>query len=88
MLLAFVSIASALANAFTILFQCSPINKAWGGASDGTCININRAFMGYTIVNILLDVSIPIVPACGVARLQADVNKRVLAVLMLVLGST
>lgn len=87
MFLAAVSSAACIANIFTIIFQCSPIEKAWLLTSPGTCLNIQNAYTGFAILNIVLDVLIPIVPALGVAKLRGDVGRRTLAVIMLVLGS-
>ena len=87
-LLGAVSTANCLANIFTVLFQCKPIRRAWLGTTIGTCIDVQTSFVGFAIVNIVLDILIPIVPAFGVSKLQGDVGRKTLAVVMLLLGST
>lgn len=87
MILAAVSTATCVANIFTIIFQCSPVDKAWALTKPGKCINIQDAYAGFGIVNIVLDILIPIVPAFGVAKLQGDLRRRTLGIIMLVLGS-
>lgn len=63
---------------FLFMFQCNPMAKGWDPLLPGKCIAFNPLIFSTAIINILIDVSILILPMPVVWRLQME-NKRRLA---------
>ena len=67
---------------FTVIFQCTPVDKVWYPTKAGTCIDLVAFLWGNSISNTILDYIILFPPVVPVWELQmAPVQK------MLVLGS-
>lgn len=71
-----------LGHFFSVIFQCTPVDKAWYPSKPGTCIHLIAFLWGNSISNTILDYIILFLPAIPVWKLQmAPVQK------MLILGS-
>ncbi|KAL5115781.1 hypothetical protein ACEQ8H_006276 [Pleosporales sp. CAS-2024a] len=72
---------------FTVVFQCSPVDKAWLPLKPGRCIELIPFLWGNSISNNLLDWSILILPIIPVWRLQMDSKQKALVICAFFLGS-
>lgn len=72
---------------FAILFQCSPIDKAWHVDKPGHCINIEAFFLGQAIPNIVTDIVILLLPQHQVWKLEMSLQKRFALCGIFLLGS-
>ncbi|KAF2084270.1 hypothetical protein K490DRAFT_75929 [Saccharata proteae CBS 121410] len=71
------------------IFQCRPISYAWNqwdGEHAGTCNNINAQGWTSAVLNIVLDLTVIILPLPFLAKLQLNKRKKVLLMLMFSLG--
>lgn len=65
------------ANILTVIWQCTPIHKAWDGSSiPGTCINTNLNFMITGSINVLSDLLILILPLWVVWHLRMPIQMK------------
>ena len=67
---------------FIVIFQCSPVDAAWRyelqltpGASK--CLQIGRVIFGLEISNVIIDVSILVLPIFMVQRLQMKTSRKI-----------
>lgn len=72
---------------FAILFQCSPIDKAWHVDKPGHCINIEAFFLGQAIPNIVSDIVILLLPQQQVWKLEMSLQKKIALCCIFLLGS-
>lgn len=72
---------------FSVLFQCTPIDKAWYPLKDGHCIDLIPFLWGNSISNNILDWLILFMPVVPVWRLQMDPVQKLLVLGSLLLGS-
>lgn len=81
-------VAWAIAIAFTGLFQCTPIKKAWlGELVEGHCINVAASFIGNAVPNIITDIAILCLPVVQVWKLQMNPTQKISVCLVFLLGS-
>ncbi|KAL1874720.1 hypothetical protein Plec18167_005956 [Paecilomyces lecythidis] len=62
---------------FLILFQCSPIQKAWNPLLPGRCWNMRGTFIGNAVPNIITDVAIILMPVYNVWKLHIRMVQRI-----------
>ena len=55
---------------FSVLFQCTPVDKAWKPVRPGSCIDLLPFLWGNSISNNILDYLILLSPIAPVWRLQ------------------
>lgn len=72
---------------FAIIFQCIPIEYNWDTTIDGGhCINIGQFALVTSILNVLTDVTILILPLPLVQKIQVTPQKRRGLMLLFALG--
>ena len=54
--------AWVIAMGFAMIFQCSPIQKAWNPTIQGDCIDISKLYLSNAVPNIITDIIIIIAP--------------------------
>ena len=72
---------------FSVLFQCTPVDKAWQPTKPGHCIAFKPFLWGNSISNTLLDWSILLLPVAPVVRLQMGTVQKTLVLASFSLGS-
>lgn len=65
-----------LANLLAIIFQCTPVEKAWNPVLDGTCFNTVVNFIVTTALNIVSDFMILLLPLWAIWHLQIPLPKK------------
>ena len=71
----FVSV-SWIPNILGVIFQCSPVHKAWDMKTRGHCININALFFANAGVDIFQDALIYVLPMRMLYQLQLPSRER------------
>ena len=66
-----------VANVLTVIFQCSPISKAWDRSIAGKCINTNQNQIGTGTINVISDLLILFLPLWAIWHLQLPVQKKI-----------
>lgn len=81
-------IAQTIAEVLVVLFQCTPVHKAWDatGLVEGTCVNMNAFYYANFAVKLATDLALFLLPIPKVIRLKMSVGKRVGLVVMFSLG--
>lgn len=72
---------------FSVLFQCTPVDKAWQPTKPGHCIDFIPFLWGNSISNTILDYIILLLPVVPVWNLQMGTVQKVLVLLSFSLGS-
>lgn len=72
---------------FSVLFQCTPIDKAWKPMKPGHCIDVISFLWGNSISNAILDYMILLMPVGPVLSLQMGATQKCLVLLSFSLGS-
>lgn len=72
---------------FTVMFQCSPVNKVWNPMKPGQCIDFVPFLWGNSISNNILDYCILLLPVIPVWQLQLSGVQKVLLLGSFALGS-
>jgi hypothetical protein len=71
---------------FTFLFQCTPREKIWNPAIDGTCIDNNAGVLSAGLINLILDLGILIVPCWALWHLQLPMKRKLGAISIFAVG--
>ncbi len=72
---------------FSVMFQCSPVDKAWQPMKPGHCIDFVQFLWGNSISNTALDYMILLLPVVPVWNLQMGKVQKFLVLLSFSLGS-
>ncbi|KAH8672145.1 hypothetical protein BGZ60DRAFT_527571 [Tricladium varicosporioides] len=72
---------------FSVIFQCTPIDKAWKPLKPGHCINLIAFLWGNSVSNNILDWLILFLPVIPVWKLQMDPVQKALVIVSFLLGS-
>jgi hypothetical protein len=72
---------------FSVIFQCTPVDKAWKPLKPGHCIDLIAFLWGNSISNNILDYLILLLPVVPVWQLQVSKPQRVLLLGSFGLGS-
>ena len=87
-LVAGILIAGATANVLVAIFECTPVSYYWDKSiAGGRCIDTNAYFRWSTLLNIITDVVLLIMPLPVVWRLQMSRNIKVGLTLTFLTGS-
>ncbi|KAL4963655.1 CFEM domain-containing protein [Aspergillus stella-maris] len=81
--------AWAIGSFFAQLFSCKPISyywKQWDNEHSGHCVDHNDLLLSHSIINIVLDVLVIILPMPVLVKLHMSLEKRVGMVLMFGVG--
>lgn len=81
-------VAQTTAETLVVLFQCTPVHKAWDatGLVEGTCVDMNTFYYANFAVKLASDLALFTMPIPKVVRLRMTVGKRVGLVVMFSLG--
>lgn len=81
-------VAQTTAETLVVLFQCTPVHKAWDatGLVKGTCVDMNAFYYANFAVKLASDLALFLMPIPKVVRLRMSVGKRVGLVIMFSLG--
>ena len=72
---------------FSVMFQCTPVDKAWQPMKPGHCIPFRPFLWGNSISNTVLDYFILLLPVIPVLRLQMGTVQKILVLASFSLGS-
>jgi hypothetical protein len=56
------SVGYTASGALAWAYSCSPIEKSWNGGMDGTCINTSAALLARSVLNVVTDLAILLLP--------------------------
>jgi hypothetical protein len=81
-------VAQSTAETLVVLFQCTPIHKAWDatGLVEGTCVNMNAFYYANFAVKLASDLALFTMPIPKLVKLKMSVGKRAGLVVMFSLG--
>lgn len=65
---------------FAVIFECTPIQKAWDPTIPGRCDNEDALWLGSGIPSLLIDVLILLLPLPMLWRLQMKLSRKLLLV--------
>lgn len=81
-----VTIAYTTTAVFVTIFACHPISKSWNKSLDGTCLSSRSIWYGTSIMIILTDFFIIILPINEIRNLKLRLFKKVLLACLFSLG--
>lgn len=81
-------VAQTIAETLVVLFQCTPVYKAWDatGLVEGTCVDMNAFYYANFAVKLASDLALFTMPIPKVLQLKMSIGKRVGLVVMFSLG--
>lgn len=87
-LLLAIFIAHTIAETLVVLFQCTPVHKAWDatGLVEGTCVNMNIFYYANFGIKLASDLALFTMPIPKVLQLRLSMGKRVGLAVMFGLG--
>ncbi|UPK92128.1 hypothetical protein LCI18_003063 [Fusarium solani-melongenae] len=68
------------------IWQCVPIEGAWNKAIDAKCIDSNKFWIAYAVMNILTDIMVLTLPIGSIMRLQMNIRERLMLCGVFLLG--
>ena len=74
--LVWLNVGFYIANILSIIFQCTPVQKAWKPSLPGKCLNSEINYIVTSGINILSDVSILILPLWAIRHLQVPLSRK------------
>jgi hypothetical protein len=72
----FLNIGWLIGILFGVIFECSPIEKAWKVTLPGTCLNTGNLWLGSGIGSLLIDVIILLMPLPMLWQLQLKMVRK------------
>ena len=81
-------VAQTISETLVVLFQCTPVHKAWDatGLVEGTCVDMNTFYYANFAVKLASDLALFTLPIPKVVQLRMSVGKRIGLVVMFSLG--
>ena len=79
-------LAWAIALILVSIFACNPIRGFWDVTIPSTCIDTRKFFLGNSIPNIIMDVTILGLPMPQVWNLQMSLKQKLLVSVLFLLG--
>lgn len=61
---------------FLFIFECNPREKIWNPMKEGSCMNTGDAVIGISVVNLVSDILILLLPIISVWKLQMPLRKK------------
>lgn len=65
-----------IANVLSVIFQCSPIDKAWLASTPGSCVDTNLNLVITGSINVISDVLILLLPLWTIWHLELPVRAK------------
>ena len=75
-ILIWLNVSFYLANVLSIIFHCTPVQKAWIPSIHGVCTNANLNLIVTGTINVLSDILILILPIWTIWHLRISVEKK------------
>lgn len=86
--IAFFALTSNLSAVLAVIFQCSPVRKAWNGSFiPGRCIDETRLFVAHAGLSLLVDLAVVVAPIRVIWSLHPSRRTKVAVSGMVLLGS-
>ncbi|KAK4167901.1 hypothetical protein QBC43DRAFT_125777 [Cladorrhinum sp. PSN259] len=82
------SIGWAIGSSLTIFLFCRPFAFNWDKTIDGTCVNIDLAYVLVQSTNFLVDLTIATMPLPVLWKLDMPLRRKIVVMLMFGLGAT
>lgn len=85
-----VTLIWGIISVFILIFSCKPVSyywTQWDGEHAGKCLNQDELLLAHSIVNIILDVLVIIIPMPTLARLQMPLEKKLGVCAMFAVGA-
>jgi hypothetical protein len=82
----FLNVFFYLANVLSIIFQCTPVQKAWNPTLDGGCFNTAVNFIVTAGLNIGSDLMILLLPLWAIWHLQIPLQRKLGVALIFATG--
>lgn len=79
-------VAWSIGGVGATIWQCIPIEASWNKNIDGNCIDSNKFWIAYAVMNILTDVMVLVLPIPSIMRLQMSMRDRLLLCCVFLLG--
>jgi hypothetical protein len=76
-----------ITSVFGSIFACVPVRKQWDPTVPGTCMPFGSFVLGISIINIITDFTLLILPIPAIWRLNMKRTKKFLTILTMVAGS-
>ncbi|KAI1080804.1 hypothetical protein F5B20DRAFT_95011 [Whalleya microplaca] len=86
---AFMCTGYPLAIWFTMAGICNPVSQFWTQfiGTQGTCVDVNAAFLTMTVINMVNDIIVLVVPIPEILQLQMSFKKKIGVCGIMLLGS-
>ncbi|KAM5341226.1 hypothetical protein ACJ41O_015335 [Fusarium nematophilum] len=68
------------------IWQCVPIEAAWNKSVEATCIDSNKFWVAYAVMNILTDIMVLALPIAPIMSLQMNMRERLMLCCVFLLG--
>ncbi|KAL4779283.1 hypothetical protein BJX76DRAFT_361956 [Aspergillus varians] len=81
-----VVVGYSVAISIALIFACTPIERAWNGAVEGSCIDRNGLYIATAVTNTVTDVALILVPIPVVVSLNMPTIQKVGLFFMFVIG--
>ncbi|KAH7155981.1 hypothetical protein EDB81DRAFT_944525 [Dactylonectria macrodidyma] len=79
-------VAWSIGGVGATIWQCVPIAGAWNKKLDATCIDSNKFWVAYAVMNILTDIMVLALPIAPIMKLQMSIRERLLLCCVFLLG--
>lgn len=71
-------VAWSIGGVGATIFQCVPIEGAWNKSIEATCIDSNKFWVAYAVMNILTDIMVLALPIGPIVGLQMNMREKLL----------
>ncbi|KAH8203756.1 hypothetical protein TruAng_002049 [Truncatella angustata] len=79
-------VAYTIASIFVTIFSCNPVQKTWVKTMAGQCLDSRSIWYGTSVMVILTDLMIMVLPINEIRRLQLPLTKKLLLASLFSLG--
>ncbi|KAG9255635.1 uncharacterized protein F5Z01DRAFT_699392 [Emericellopsis atlantica] len=79
-------VAWSIGGVGATIWQCVPIAGAWDKSLDATCIDSNKFWVAYAVMNILTDLMVLLLPIPSIVRLQLKPRDKLLVIGIFTMG--
>ncbi|OAQ68777.1 hypothetical protein VFPPC_04966 [Pochonia chlamydosporia 170] len=79
--------ASSIGGIGATIWQCVPISAAWDKTVKATCIDSDKFWVAYAVMNVLTDAMVLALPIPSILQLQLSWKNRIMLCCMFLLGS-
>ncbi|PTB62326.1 putative PTH11-typeG-protein-coupled receptor [Trichoderma citrinoviride] len=79
-------VAWSIGGVGATIFQCVPIAGAWDKSVDATCIDSDRFWVAYAVMNILTDVMVLALPIAPIMSLQLSMRNKLMLCAIFMMG--